>query len=84
MPSFQLLDMLAMLKTQGEPNFCKEQTLSFKCIAPILKDISSYTCQRFYLLVTIDATHLKKHVAFLEVNEVYDTTCENNYVELHY
>jgi hypothetical protein len=39
---------------------------------------------RFYLFITINATHLKKHVAFLEVNEVYDTTCENNYVELHY
>ncbi len=37
-----------------------------------------------YLCITINAAHLKKHVAFLEVSEVYDTTCENNYVELHY
>lgn len=37
-----------------------------------------------YLFITIDATHLEERVTFLEVSEVYDITCENNYVELHY
>jgi hypothetical protein len=71
------------LATNGNWNRFKHMLTLFQICGSTIKPTFG-SLLVYYSLTCEDATHLKKHVTFLEVNEVHDTTCENNCVELHY